>query len=318
MPNLNVAVIAQSGYAKELGKKGTSSDITIYDFKKDQNTISYIEPSKYPERISSLFYACSLADYALISLNDIDYHFGECAIMLNSLNIRNGVIILKSHLSRDKINCLVENTVLEKYDFLNENFADLREYFLKAASSKINTIASEIGSVSIDHFFNIKGVGVVALGNVVQGIIRKNDTLKVLPKGQHVQIRSIQKHDIDYQIAYKGDRVGIALKGIDTNDLERGCVLSNENSLNCNCKIKGRVNISKYYRFPLKENMVVHIGHWMQFIPARILSIKYDREEKNPQVEFLLEKNLVYPNGSLGLICYLDGEKLRIVGNIEL
>ncbi|MBI0581546.1 MAG: elongation factor Tu, partial [Methanomassiliicoccales archaeon] len=40
MGNLNVAAVGALGYAKDLGKKGTVSDITIYDMKKGQDTVS--------------------------------------------------------------------------------------------------------------------------------------------------------------------------------------------------------------------------------------------------------------------------------------
>jgi selenocysteine-specific translation elongation factor len=37
------------------------------------------------------------------------------------------------------------------------------------------------GSVPVDTHFNVKGVGVVVLGFVAQGTIKKHDMLKVLP-----------------------------------------------------------------------------------------------------------------------------------------
>ncbi|HNI42724.1 MAG TPA: elongation factor Tu, partial [Methanoregulaceae archaeon] len=50
MSNLTVAVIGPEGYAQDLGKKGTSSDITFYNLKKGDNTITFLEPTRYPER----------------------------------------------------------------------------------------------------------------------------------------------------------------------------------------------------------------------------------------------------------------------------
>lgn len=34
MTNLNVAILGSPGYAKEFGKKGTESDVTLYNMKK--------------------------------------------------------------------------------------------------------------------------------------------------------------------------------------------------------------------------------------------------------------------------------------------
>ena len=48
MSNLNVAVIGPADFARELGKKGTVSDITLYDLKQGKDTVTFIEASKYP------------------------------------------------------------------------------------------------------------------------------------------------------------------------------------------------------------------------------------------------------------------------------
>ena len=62
MGNLNVAAVGALGYAKDLGKKGTVSDITIYDMKKGLDTVSILEPAKYPDRINSLYFCVNLAE----------------------------------------------------------------------------------------------------------------------------------------------------------------------------------------------------------------------------------------------------------------
>ena len=48
MGNLTVAVLGSLGYAGNLGKKGTSTDITFYNLKKDEDTITFIEPTQVP------------------------------------------------------------------------------------------------------------------------------------------------------------------------------------------------------------------------------------------------------------------------------
>jgi len=59
MGNLTVAVLGKLGYCSALGKKGTSTDITLYNLKKGEDTVTLIEPTRYPERLAPLFYACS-------------------------------------------------------------------------------------------------------------------------------------------------------------------------------------------------------------------------------------------------------------------
>ena len=75
MSNLNVAVIGPADFARELGKKGTVSDITLYDLKQGKDTVTFIEASKYPERLAPLFFAVSMADSAIVV---IDSHAPRC------------------------------------------------------------------------------------------------------------------------------------------------------------------------------------------------------------------------------------------------
>lgn len=318
MPNLTVAVIAQPGYAKELGKKGTSTDITIYDVKKGEDTVSFIEPSKYPERLAPLFYACAIADSALVVVEEVNALFGECVLMLDALGVRRGAIILKNHIPREKVAPMIKGTVLEGYQFVREDFVALRESFLEEAAMKEPEKVAATGSVSIDHFFNVKGVGTVVLGHVVRGTIHRHDDLQALPGKRTAQIRSIQKHDDDFDLATAGDRVGLALKGIDAEELDRGFVLTNQEDIKSETRVLARAALVKYWPSPLKEGMVLHVGHWMKFLPARVAMVDNGNDWHAPTIELVLEKEMVHPPESKGVLCYLDGGKLRVAGSIDL
>jgi hypothetical protein len=69
-------------YAKDLGKKGTTSDITFYNLKRGEATVTFVEPTRYPENLSSLFYAVSLSDRVIRVVDELSATFGECVLML--------------------------------------------------------------------------------------------------------------------------------------------------------------------------------------------------------------------------------------------
>ena len=71
----------------------------------------------------------------------------------------------------------------------------------------------------VDHAFNVKGVGVVILGVVINGVVQKHASLNVFPGAKTAQVRSIQKHDDEFDVAGEGDRVGLALKNVEVEDL---------------------------------------------------------------------------------------------------
>ena len=226
MSNLNIALIGPPEFGKDLGKKGTSTDITFYNLKKGDATLTLIEPSRYPEKLSSLYYTASLADAAIIIIDQITPALGECILMLNCARVTKGYLILRNYLDIGQISPLIKGTVLEQYIELPDDMNVIRERLISDAETIRHETTGTAGIIPIDHHFNVKGIGTVVLGCVASGEISKHDQVLVYPLERSVQIRSIQKHDDDAGMAGKGDRVGIALKGVESDDLDRGYVLT--------------------------------------------------------------------------------------------
>jgi selenocysteine-specific translation elongation factor len=214
MGNLTVAILGPVGYGGNLGKKGTATDITFYNLKKGEDTVTIIEPSRYPERLAPLYYAVSLSKYAVVVVDEINAMFGEMLVMLQCANVTNGVLVLRNYIPKEKIQPLLKDTNLAGYEFMQEDNNMLREKLLAIAAQQKppEAIANPVGIVPVDHAFNVKGVGVVVLGVVSSGTIAKHAVLKVLPGTKTAQVRSIQKHDDEFDLASEGDRVGLALR----------------------------------------------------------------------------------------------------------
>ena len=320
MGNLNVAVLGPAGYAKDLGKKGTDSDITFYNLKKGEDTVTIIEPSRYPERLAPLFYAASMADAVLIVLAEITPIFGEWVLMMNEVGVKQGYIVLRNYLTPDQIAPLLRGTVLEHYEFVDEDPIALRDLLLQEAHARVSAppAAGTPGTIPIDHHFNVRGIGTVILGGVIRGGIRKHDALKVYPGERPVGLRSIQKHDDDFDWAAEGDRVGLALKNIESDDLDRGFVLSNDPAIRTGTTLEVPATLVKYWPAPLTAGTVLHLGHWMQFIPTRVEAVRDNGDWRQPTLTLTLEKDLVYLPGDRAVLHYLEGGKLRIAGHIDL
>jgi selenocysteine-specific translation elongation factor len=322
MGNVTVAVIGALGYSASLGKKGTSTDITFYNIKKGEDTVTLIEPERYPERLAPLFYAVSLSKEAVVVVDQIDATFGECLIMLQCANIQKGYFILRNYIPKEKIEPLIKGTSLEKYEFLSDDPTVLREKLLAEAANQkpaeILSGAAASGSVPVDHAFNVKGVGVVILGVVTSGIIQKHASLNVFPGGKTAQVRSIQKHDDEFDVAGEGDRVGLALKNIEVEDLDRGTVLTNDPSIKTASKLETHASLVKYWQMPIKQGMVMHVGHWTQFITAKVEAVAEGVDAKKPALTLSFEKPLIYRPNDTAVLMYLEGAKLRVAGTIEL
>lgn len=311
MSNINVAVIGEEAYARNLGRKGTVSDITFYDFKSPANhTITAIEPSKYPEKMASLFYALSITDFAVIVVNNIDAVLGEMILTADTLGIKTGAFVMKNYHQPEEMAPLIKGTSLEGFEFMADDPIKLKDQLLYMAANK-KTHETPKGAVPIDHLFNVKGVGTVILGVVASGTIRRHDELKVLPTANLAQVRSIQKHDDDFEVATIGDRVGLALKNITVEELDRGYVLTNEDML-CLTKLNVKVTPHKFWKKPLEVGMVLQIGHWMQYMPARVE--KAERTSEGYALELLLEHPMALKPDSRLFVSHIDTPKLRVIG----
>jgi elongation factor 1-alpha len=81
----------------------------------------------------------------------------------------------------------------------------------------------------VDRSYNVTGVGAVASGTVKSGRVETGDELRLGPMQdgsfREVEVRSIEMHYHRVDEARAGRIVGIALKGVEERDVERGMVL---------------------------------------------------------------------------------------------
>jgi len=318
MGNITVAVLGALEYSGQIGKKSTSTDITLYDVKKGEATVTFIEPTRYPERLAPLFYACALATKALVVVDELSATLGEQLVMLQCSGIKSGIFVLRNYIQKEKIMPLLKGTPLEGFEFVADDPNLIREKLLSEAAQIQPEATTKVGTVPVDHAFNVKGVGVVILGIVVSGDVAKHASLKVLPGSKTAVVRSIQKHDDEFDEAVTGDRVGFALKNVDVEELDRGAVLTNDPSVKTSNKLQANASLVKYWQTPIKPGMVMHVGHWAQFITAKVEDATEASDPRNPTLKLALDKPLVYRPGDSAVLMYLEGAKLRVAGTLAL
>ena len=319
MGNLNIAVLGAKDFAGKVGKKGTVTDMTFYDHKSGTDSFTLIEPSKYPEKLSSLFYSVAMSEFAILVVDKIDSFLGETIVMTDSLGIKQGWIVLRNYIQPEQLKPLLAGTCLENYEYRDEDPIKLREELIALAQAEGRQPGDgTCGSCPVDSHFNVKGVGTVVLGSVIDGWFRKHDKMRVLPINREVILKSIQKHDLYADDAVKGDHVGLALRGIESDELDRGFVVTTDQSVKMSRRVEGEVSLVKYWPSPLKEGMVVHIGHWMQMVPCRIASVDDGADFRKADVVFELESDIIHKPGDVATIMYLEGGKLRVAGSVAL
>ncbi len=212
---------------KAIAKKHTESDVTIYGRKDQDLTTTIFSPLKFPDKISSLTDSVSLSDFNIVGMSHVDRFLGEVIIALDLLGKGRGFIPVKDDIDISSIQRITRGSVLSKYEHFN---GSPMEMMGKIESMAKDLKRKEEGKVSviIDHFFKVKSVGTVVLGFVESGVLKKHQNLYLNPTGKIGQVRSIQMNDIDFEEAWAGSRVGLALKNVEIDDMERGFKLQED------------------------------------------------------------------------------------------
>ncbi len=264
--NGNVTAILGDGLGSLLGKKGTASDITLYNHKQGDVILSFVEPTTYPDKIQSLVSALNISDQVLLKADIINPELAEKLVAVDMMGIQKGYLAVGEGVDANILEKLIEGTVAKGYERVELQAAVLRE---KLAANIPDPKGDAI--VQIDHSFQVKGVGTVALGVVKQGTVRKYDTLNISPSGGHAILKSVQVHDVDVLEAGNGVRVGLALKDVRPEDVPRGSILA-KNPVTPIRELDLEFTLSKYAQKNLVEGDQLTVNHVLNYTPAKITS----------------------------------------------
>jgi selenocysteine-specific elongation factor len=108
----------------------------------------------------------------------------------------------------------------------------------------------------IDRIFTLRGIGTVATGTLWSGRITAGDMLRAEPGGNDVRVRSIEVHDREVDAAQAGQRVAVALPGVERRDLKRGDVLVEPGSFSPSY----RLDVELEELAPIPPRAIVHHG----------------------------------------------------------
>ncbi len=156
--SVNFVVLGKQDIASEFGKKGTETDLTLYDRKESDVIKTWVTPSGFPEKIQPLFQAINLAEYVIFHVDKLDKFTGEQIIALDSLKKEKGILSHTFEVDESKLDAMIKGTVVEKYTKVDQDK-------IKEEMDKLVPLSNDGPSeMVIDHCFDVKGVGTVILG----------------------------------------------------------------------------------------------------------------------------------------------------------
>lgn len=266
--HLSVALLGSKSLGSQLGKKGTSSDITLYNSPGEDGNVTYVEPTNYPDKFPPLLNAMYMGDQVLLAVEAVDRNLAEMVVSLDVAHRTDGLVALSENVGKEEFLKAFKGTIVEKLPIVPLDPRTLKQQLLTRPET-----SPEDGAlmVPIDHAFPVKGVGTVILGVVKRGTTHIHEKLRLYPEDKIVEVRSIQVHDVDQSEAGPGTRVGLALKGIEAEEVSRGQVLAPVDSL----QVRDLLELHDYsecrfFKGRAGEGDKVHVSVGLQVLPAKV------------------------------------------------
>lgn len=303
MNSVNFVVLGDHVVAGELGKKGTATDLAIYDRKTAETVYTWTAPLTFPDKVQPLLQAVNMAEYAILNVAKLDKFLGEQILALDYAGMRDGFILHSFEVDRDKLKSLLKNTVLADYRFL-DSVDELKQEVAKVQPKP----GSGPVMIPVDHAFDVKGVGTVVLGVVRQGTVKAYDELTILPQNKGILVKSIQMHDDPAESSSSPARVGLAIKGLSANDISRGDLICAQGAAQVSSgPLKTKFEKSPFFKGDLAENQMYMLSVGLQIRPVRV-------KQSDDFLELTPEKPLVYAPGQVCVLLKPDSPSTRIIG----
>ena len=143
--------MGDTSIASDLGKKGTSTDISIYDKKTSDQIFSYCYPNTYPEKLQSLLQSIAISEYAILNITRLDSSLGEQILALDIFNLKRGFILYSFEVDIEKVKNIIRKTNLSSFQIV-DSLEQLKKHLsdLKPVEYEKNELpGSHLGSVLV-------------------------------------------------------------------------------------------------------------------------------------------------------------------------
>ena len=335
MTVLNIAMIGSDDLAKSIAKATDQRDVHTYVHKESgadgPRILSLIRPAKMPERIRPFFNSLCAARVGLLEVTGIDATFGEVLVGFSAAGITKGIYVINpaegEWIDEDQVKAFIAQAGLSSWQQSGNDGIELRSALyglMDEISSDLESAKQDPLVVPVDQHFNVKGIGLVAIGYVQSGSVSVHDELHLLPAEGPGTVKSLQVMDDDVEQAVAGDRVGIALRNAKEEHLTGGSLvihpaIEDKNkgisvplSLDEHKKSSIELSTSPFQKRILAVGDVVHASVDLQFVVGRVESIDSRLEVSWDSPLFIRKEN-----PPVVILAQLDS-KPRIMGSAKL
>jgi len=264
--------------APEEKERGVTINISHVEYQTENRHYAHIDCPGHADYIKNMITGAAQMDGAILVVSAFDGPMPqtrEHILLARQVNVPAIVVFLnKTDMVQDKeLIDLVEMEVRElltKYGFPGDKTPVIRGSALNAMNSGGDLNHPDCQAIlelmkAVDEFiplpqrdldkpflmavedvFTIEGRGTVGTGRIERGRVKVNDEVEIVglrPQSRKTVVTSIEMFRKTLDEGLAGDNVGLLLRGIEKEDLERGMVLAKPGSITPHTKFKAQVYV---------------------------------------------------------------------------
>jgi selenocysteine-specific elongation factor len=146
---------------------------------------------------------------------------------------------------------------------------ELQAALAAAAKRKQHSTPLAATRYYVDRVFSLHGIGTVVTGTLWSGSVAESDELRAEPAGVDVRVRSVQVHDEPVERAEPGQRVALAVPGVERHVLQRGDALIEPGAY----PLSYRLDVELDELEPIPDHARLHLHHGTTETPARLVRV---------------------------------------------
>ena len=259
--------------APEERERGITISITHLEYETEKRHYAHIDCPGHKDYIKNMITGAAQMDGAILVVAATDGPMPqtrEHILLARQVNVPAIVVYLNKVDAVDdpEMVDLVEEEIRElltKYEFPGKEIPIIRGSALKASEGDAEaqkSIAELLKAVDdyipqpersldkpflmpVEDVFSIKGRGTVVTGRITRGVVKVGETIEIvgLKDTKKTTVTGVEMFRKQLDEGQAGDNVGVLLRGIEKNDVERGQVLAKPGTVTAHKEFEAEVYI---------------------------------------------------------------------------
>jgi len=261
--------------APEERARGVTINLSHQEYETEKRHYAHIDAPGHADYIKNMITGAAQMDGAILVVSAPDGPMPqtrEHILLANQVNVPAIIVFMNKcdMVDDEQLLDLVEMEVRElltKYNYPGDEVPVIRGSALKAtegdaaAEQAILDLMAKVDEyvptpvreldkpflMPVEDVFSIKGRGTVVTGRIERGIVKINDTVEIvgIKPTQSTVVTGVEMFRKQLEEGQAGDNVGLLLRGIDKEKVERGQVIAKAGSITPHTEFEAEVYILK-------------------------------------------------------------------------